>query len=161
MENYNTESTGNSVDNAGNMDKGTMEISKEGVFFLSEAAKWARFISIINYILVGFMALVSLSLFFSGSIVRTMTAGYMGVSTTSIAFLYLIMAIVYFFLAYFLGGFASKVKKAMLLNDTSEMTAGLGKLRMFFLFTGIMIIVGIVFGIIGGIYVSSSMYMYM
>lgn len=133
------------------------EISKK---YLRETAKWAFMLSIIGFILVGLFVLFAVLIFVMSSALNSASNPFQqqGLPIGVAAFIYIIMAALYFFPVLYLYKFSRKMKVALLEKNTEELTAAFSNLKSFFKFLGVMmlIIIGIyvlvfVFAIIGGI----------
>ncbi len=118
-----------------------MELNQEAKEFLNEAAKWATILSIIGFITIGLMVIMSFSI---GSILANMPNSNLGVSTQMLSMFYLILAGVFFIPVYLLFQFGVKTKMAIANNDTDMLTFGLKKLKSHYKFIGIVMI--IIFG---------------
>lgn len=137
-------------------------LSISAIQSLRESARWAKFISIVGFVIVGFMVIAS---FFMGAIFSNlagidesfgMMAAGGGIFMT---IFYLILAALYFFPCLFLYRFATKTKTALVQYDTNGVTEGLMQMKNYFQFVGIMvaILIGLyglffLFGIIGGLF---------
>ena len=128
-----------------------MELNQQSKDFLNEAAKWATILSIIGFISIGLLVIMSFSI---GSILATLPTSDLGVSAQVLSIVYLIIAGIYFIPIYFLFQFGIKTKKAIAENDTDLLTFGLKKLKSHYKFIGIVMIIGfalnILFMLIGG-----------
>lgn len=135
---------------------------------LLEAAKWAKFISIIGFISLGLMVLMG---FFMGAIMSSFGAmsEFSGVSNpfgmiggAFFVILYLLIALVYYFPIKYLYDFSSKVKKAFEVQDQMLFDEAILKLKSHYKYIGIVMIIVfslyilmIIFTIIGGIAAAS------
>ena len=99
--------------------------------YLLYAAKWAGFLSIIGFISLGLMILAGLTLGIAGG------SSQFGI----IGFIYLGMAVIYFFPIYYLYLFAQKIKKAVNSTSQSDLEGGFENLKSCFKFLGIFTIV--------------------
>jgi len=89
--------------------------------FLSEAAKWGKFISIIGFVLCGFIAIAAFfapGLYSKMSSFNQLPSGVSATTGTLITVVYLALAILLFFPCYYLNKFAVKMKVA--LNAVSQ-----------------------------------------
>lgn len=110
--------------------------------FLQFASKWANFLSIMGFISLGLMVLAGFAVIVFGSAFGGIAGGMqMGM----LGFIYLLMALLYFFPTYYLYVFASKMKKALNNNTQDEFDLGLENLKSFFKFIGIFTIIMISF----------------
>lgn len=113
-------------------------ITTESKNYLLFAAKWASFLSIIGFITLGLMILGGLLMFAIGSSFSRIGAGaQIGV----LAFVYIGMAVIYFFPIYYLFLFGQKIKKAVKSTDQNDLEAGFENLKSCFKFLGIFTIV--------------------
>ena len=120
-----------------------LQLDQPSINYLSEAARWCRFLSIIGFICCGF--LVIFGLFFGSFMTRMIPAGGdAGMSSIGSGFLsvfIIIMSLILFFPAYYLWNFSSKIRKAFNNNDQPLLTESLKNLKSFFKFYGIYLIV--------------------
>jgi hypothetical protein len=123
---------------------------------LSEAAKWARFLSIVGMILLVLM--VVFGLFMATMMSSTMgqfdSAGYSSYSIFSalgpgIAVIYIIMAVIAFFPLLFLLRFANKARAALAGNDQQALNTSFQNLKVYFRYIGILVIIWLAFIVIG------------
>ncbi|RTY91215.1 hypothetical protein EKM01_09295 [Flavobacterium sp. RSP46] len=121
-----------------------MKLSASAKGFLKETAKWAYFLSILGYIGIGFIIFVAL---FAGTLFSAMAKvnpamGMMGSSFGFVmAFVYFLIAILYFFPVYYLNKFASNAKAAFQNNDSDALTTSLEYLKSHYKYIGIMTLV--------------------
>ncbi len=116
---------------------------------LREAAKWARFLAIVGFVICALIAIVAI---FAGSFIASSfsrlgggmsdigdsaTAG-LGVFVTII---YLGIVALYFFPCLFLFQFANKAKLALDSNDQDALNYSFTKLKAFFRYWGILTII--------------------
>jgi hypothetical protein len=129
--------------------------------FLLATAKWAKIVSIVNFIFGGFMVILAFGM---GAILsklpaesfgrNNMFANGIGVFGTVI---YLLFAALIIVPAYFLFTFSNKTKSALLADDDDAMEVGLHNIKRYFQFNAIMLLIvvgfyGIIllFALIGG-----------
>jgi Family of unknown function (DUF5362) len=127
-----------------------LALNFEAQSYLREAGKWAYFLGIIGFILTGFIFLAA---FFVGAVFSLFSrlegtqssfgaadigAGIGGII---ISFIYIVLAVFYFFFSYYLYQFGNRIKKGLLFSDSTEVTFALGKLKSFFRMWGITTIV--------------------
>ena len=120
------------------------QITLESLEYLDTAAKWAKFLAILGFIGIGFMALAGLFMgaFFTFSGMSEVTSQFpfpMGI----FGFVYLIMAAAYVMPVIYLNNFANYISKAVALRETVILTEALLNLKRNFKYVGIMTIVGI------------------
>jgi len=118
---------------------------------LTEAARWARFLSILGFILLGLLVLAGI---FAGSIFGMMgqrvSGGQIGASEMAgmgglLAFVYIFIAVIYFFPCLFLFRFANKMKAALIANDQETLNASFQNLKILFRYVGIITIIILAF----------------
>lgn len=123
-----------------------MELGQQAKNYILEASKWATFLSIIGFIGIGLMIILSFTI---GTVLANLPVEMMGgISPQFFSFFYLIIAGVYFIPVFYLFQFGSKTKQAIMNNDTDVLTFGLKKLKSHYKFLGIISIIGISFYII-------------
>jgi len=121
-----------------------LQIDQQTFRYFSESAKWAKFLSIVGFIYCGFMVLVAL---FAGAFLATvfpmMGASGKGASIGGgiITFIYLVLAIVYFFPCLFLYRYASNMQLAIAHNEQGKMQSSIRNLKSLFKFFGIVTII--------------------
>ena len=116
--------------------------------YLNEIRKWAKFLSIIGFIGIGLMVILSISMgffvsnTFGGMEESPLSSGLFGI-------VYLLMAVLYFFPLYYMYKFSHNMKHA-LSNDSSEnMVEAFKYLKSQFKFFGVYTIVFIAIYAIG------------
>lgn len=129
--------------------------------FLSEIARWANFLAIIGFIMIGIIVIVAI---FAGSVISTMASQYPGSSAFGaigggfITVLYLIIAGIYVFPVLYLYRFATKMKLALRTDNQESLSSSFENLKSHYKFIGILMIItlalyalGILIVIIGGL----------
>jgi hypothetical protein len=139
-----------------------LQVDQQSIGYLSETARWAKFLSIVGFVVCGLM--VIFSLFFS-SIMSTISkigsgndsfgASTMAISNYAFSIVYIIIALLYFFPCLYLFNFSSKMQTALRNNDQLNLNAALGNLKSCFKFVGILTIVVLSFYLLGTIVVVS------
>jgi len=123
---------------------------------LSDAARWAKFLAIIGFIMCGLIVLVGI---FAGTFFeRFYSSRYEGFDTNMqmntrglgvfATVLYILIALLYFFPCLFLFNFASKMKTALLSDDQSSLNASFQNLKKTFRYLGVLTIIVLSFYII-------------
>lgn len=113
-----------------------LKISDDAKSFILETAKWAKFLSIVGFVFLGFMVLGAFFMFVAGS-----TIPGLGASGAGIGIVYLLMAVLYFFPTYYLLNFANKIKVGLLNTNQNDLDDGFENLKSTFKFMGILMIV--------------------
>ena len=119
-----------------------MELNEQSKKYLLETARWATILSIIGFIVIGLLIIVSFSV---GTILANSPYSDLGISPQVLSITYLIIAGVYFIPIFFLYQFGVKTKTAIINDDTDLLTFGLKKLNSHYKFIAIVMI--IVFGL--------------
>jgi hypothetical protein len=126
------------------MEKPTL--SDHAVFYLAEARKWARFIAIVMFVMIGFMILAG---FMMGALMDTLTSfsgqPKMPFSGGFFMVFYIIMAAVYFFPVYYLYRFSDFLGKALNTGSEAELTYAFEFLKKHYKFIGILTIISLAF----------------
>ena len=127
-----------------------LELTEESKIFLKEATNWAKFLAILGFIGVGFMVIVGLAF---GSIMSAFNPAMNDMPMPSFAFgfIYIIIAIIYFFPVLFLYRFVTHSQKALSLSDTGQLSEAFKNLRSHYQFIGILAIIFIGIYILGGL----------
>ncbi|MEZ7506739.1 hypothetical protein [Flavobacterium sp. Arc2] len=124
--------------------KKNFELSEESQGFLKEIAKWAYFLSILGFVMMGLMVVLAL---FIGTIFSKLTSmsgtmnPMMGVGTGFFSAIYLLIALLYFFPIYYLFQFSSKIKIAFRDDDNEQLNASFKYLKSHYKFIGIMALI--------------------
>ncbi|MXV52492.1 hypothetical protein GS399_16070 [Pedobacter sp. HMF7647] len=129
-------------------------------YYVYEAAKWAKILSIVGFCIIGLIVVFAL---FIGSVLTFLGkfgGGMMpaNVSAGSLTVAYLFMAAIYFFPTLYLYQFASNARDGVGYNSEAQLTEAFSKLKSFFKFWGVftLIIIGFyailfLFIMIGGV----------
>ena len=121
-------------------------LSSKSISFLKETAKWSKFLSIIGFVFLGLMVIGAISILIFGSNLNSTLSASRGFNqsafpTTLVAFLYLVMAVLYFFPILYLYNFATKMKNALQMNDNNLIESAFENLKSHYKFIGIFTIV--------------------
>lgn len=118
-------------------------ISDQAKTYLKETAKWANFLSIVGFVIVGLMILFGL---FFGAIIGAFMSGMQDESIPAMSgglmgLIYVIIAIIYLMPTLYLYRFGRRTKEALKADDTDALTRAFKQLKSCFKFLGIMMIV--------------------
>jgi len=132
----------------------SMEIDGSIMSVLNETRKWTKFLAILGFIGLGILLLMGL---FMGTVGILLLMGlFMGTvfssiiesmpqttpfPTTMLSFIYIIMAIVFFFPVLYLFNFSDKMKIALYTSNQEALYEAFNNLKRHFKFIGIIIIV--------------------
>jgi hypothetical protein len=115
-----------------------MELNDQSKAYLYEIARWATILSIIGFVVIALLIMVSFSV---GTLLANSPYGDLGISPQVLSTTYLIIAGVYFIPIFFLYQFGLKTKYEIDNNDTDLLTFGLKKLKSHYKFIGIVMII--------------------
>lgn len=112
--------------------------NKEVKSFLSETARWAKFLSIVGFVGLGLFVIIAVVMMagmavFASALGAT-EAGLLGV-------IYILLAVVYFFPVLYLYRFSVSIKNSLEFGDESEWNNGFLNLKKTFKFMGVFTIV--------------------
>ena len=114
---------------------------------LWETARWGKFLAIVGFVLCAFIVLAGIFFGSFFSLFTRDTDTYGTFNTTGLgaamAFIYILIAIVYFFPCFFLFRFATKMKTAINGNSQEELNVSFQNLKSMFKFVGILTIIGL------------------
>jgi len=109
--------------------------------FLKETVKWAKFLSIIGFILIALMLVFAA---FSNTIFNMAAKIQPGIPESlglSLAITYLFLSIIYFFPVYYLLQFSSKMKKALATKNDKTLASAFKMLKSHYKFIGVFTII--------------------
>ncbi|MBS1744648.1 MAG: hypothetical protein JST21_00615 [Bacteroidetes bacterium] len=140
----------------------TLQVDNSNIPHLSEAAKWAKFLSIVGFIICGLMVLGGLlvsTIFSTFKNQFDSELGSMGSLGSAIFMVwFIIIALIYFFPTFYLYNFASKMQTAIRTNDQETLNNSFKNLKSCFKFFGVTLIivlclyaVTIIFSIVAGL----------
>jgi hypothetical protein len=137
---------------------------------LSETARWAKFLAILGFVMMGLAVLLFV---FAGTFFATLGRGTYRSATGELnpvaqgfagafQFIFLILMVaVYFFPCLFLYLFANRMKTALAANDQQSLNSSFQNLKKFFRFIGILTIIllsfyaVIIFSLLSGAWLGS------
>jgi sterol desaturase/sphingolipid hydroxylase (fatty acid hydroxylase superfamily) len=117
-----------------------MELLKETLQNLNETRKWTSFLAIMGFIFIGLMILIGFAM---GSIFSSLGENAPGLpfAGSLVGFIYLIIALIYFFPVLYLYKFSSFTKKALINQNTADLNEAFRNLKSHYRFMGIITIV--------------------
>jgi hypothetical protein len=117
-----------------------IELGPETLKHLNTARKWAMFLAIISFILVGLVSIIGL---IAGTFFKTFSAGekMVGVPDSLVYIPMIAMAVIYFFPVLFLFRFSKFSHKAILTFNKDMLHKAIKNLKYYFAYIGILIIV--------------------
>ena len=124
----------------------TAELQVDSIAYahLHETARWAKFLSVIGFIISVFLLLAAI---FAGAFLSSFsgTGGVGGINsmigTGVLSAVYIVIAVVYFIMSLFLFRFATKMRMALQASDQDNFNVSLYNLKMVYRITGIIVIV--------------------
>lgn len=119
-------------------------LSSEDKGYLDTASKWAKFLGIMGFIFTGFIIIAALFMFTYGSSLGSAFGGNSpisgGVLGFGVGFLYILLALPYFFISLYMYRFATKTQTALYSSNDVALTEAFKNLRNFFRLMGILIV---------------------
>lgn len=109
--------------------------------YLIEISKWAKFLSILGFIGLGFMMIAAIIMLFAGSMIDHYSNSANPLGAGVIGIVYLVMAALYFFPILYLFKSAVSLKNGIISNDEMTLTDGFQNLKSHYKFIGIFTIV--------------------
>jgi hypothetical protein len=128
------------MDNQVNILEMDLQIDSTSESYLNETAKWGTFLSILGFIMSGIIAIVAL---FAGKIYGNAmrgigNQGLAEMGTVFITIVYLIFAVVNFFMSFYLFKFSKAMKVALNLHDQESLIDALRNQRNMYRLIGIL-----------------------
>jgi len=125
-----------------NFSKSTFGITETSRKNLMETAKWAQFLSILGFVGLGLMIVGALFMMSMSSRMQSMgMPGNQDVPFGVIAFIYVVMAVLFFFPMFYLFKFAMKMKDALGSSSPITFDEATGFLKSHYKFNGIFAII--------------------
>jgi hypothetical protein len=116
-----------------------LHINSTMIQYLSEIAKWAKFLSILGFISIGFLIILAI---FIGSVLSSISAVMNnGMNSMIFSSIYLVMAIIYFFPVLSLYKFSNHTKNAITERNNTVLQEAFLNLKSHYKFIGISAIV--------------------
>ena len=116
-----------------------VKLTEEITGFLLETSKWTKFLSVLGFVGIALLVLIGGGISLLGSSLPTvpnfpMKFGFIG-------FIYVLLALLYFFPTYYLYKFSINLKNGLEDDDQSVFTSAFGYLKSTFKFMGVLAIV--------------------
>ncbi len=120
-----------------------LQVDQQASVFLAESARWARFLAILGFVMCGLLVLVGLFMgsFFAGRMSSMNMGGSSMFSGGLFTFIYILIALLYFFPCLYLFHFGSKMRTALRNNDQEILLESFRNLKSCFKFYGILAII--------------------
>ena len=120
-------------------------LTETAVFYLGIIRKWANFVSIVLFVMIGMMVLAGIFMGFALSAISSMAVNSpMPLSGGFFTFFYILMAAIYFFPVLYLYRFAQHLGNALTLGNTDELTQSFLFLKKHYHFIGVLTIIGLI-----------------
>lgn len=116
-----------------------MFINQENKNYLLESARWGKFLAIVGYIIIGFIVLAGFFFMIGFSFASRFSGSRFPMAL--IGFVYILMAILYFFPVNYLNNFSNQMKEGLGSNNQQMVTSGFSNMKSLFKFMGILTIV--------------------
>lgn len=122
-------------------------VTEEIRSYIYETAKWARFLSIVGFVVTGWLIIIA----FSASAFETAFKQRPGgeqlaeLGSTVLMIFFLLTALIYFYPSLMLFKYATAAKAAVLYGDQDSLNTAMGKMKSFFKFWAILTIVILAF----------------
>lgn len=122
----------------------SLELTNRSLSYLNETRKWTMFLAILGFVFLGIMVIFSLSFSaifssISGEEAKLPFPGFL------IGFIYLILAVVYFFPILYLYKFSSFIKDGILNSSSDQLDLAFQNLKSHYKFMSILFIVMLAF----------------
>lgn len=139
--------------------KATLNFTEEIRSYLYDAARWAKFVAVVGLVIAGLLVILAVSAgsLIAGGLLNNTPYGQLaqfGGSVLSIVFIFYSLLI--FVPSFYLYKYATSSIKGILYMDQLEITESFKKLRSFFRFNGILLIVVIVLQLLSVFTILSS-----
>jgi hypothetical protein len=128
-----------------------LQITPEAVSFLATTARWTKFLSILGFIMTGFLIIagIALSVFLSTFGNTMENSGPMSYFNSGyIGLIYVAFAIIYIWPVIYLNNFSNATTRAVRSGSTERLTYAFRNLKRMFQFIGILTIVLLVIYVI-------------
>lgn len=137
-------------DQASSFDSFELQITSLAKEYLTETAKWAKFLSIVGFVVIGFIVLAGFFMFAAGSAFESMGASGFGAGFGAAAgIFYFLIALLYFFPVLYLYKFANNAKLALRDNNSENLTMAFENLKSHYKFVGILTLIMVcIYGLI-------------
>ncbi|MCH2194366.1 DUF5362 family protein [Kordia sp.] len=111
-----------------------LRLNESSKKFLRETSQWAFVLSMIGFVLSGFLLFVGIFslIFFNDA--ATVLSNLSELPPYAYSIIYMLIAVVSFFPALYLYSFSRRMKTALLEKDTDDLTKAFSKLKLYFKF---------------------------
>jgi magnesium-transporting ATPase (P-type) len=123
-----------------NTENRKLELDQESTRNLDATRKWAMFLAILGFIVVGFILITGLVAGTFFSVFKSDEVG-LGIPESLMVLLFVIIAAIYFLPVFFLFRFSRETAKALKSSGQEEMRKAFRNLRAYFTYIGILAII--------------------
>jgi heme/copper-type cytochrome/quinol oxidase subunit 2 len=117
-----------------------IEIGSEVLNKLDSTRKWTTFLSVLGFIFLGLIIVAGLTTSLFLTTFKTQEAN-LGIPESVMIIIFVVVGAIYFFPVFFLFRFSRNTRDAIQNLDSKKLSKGLNNLRLYFTYTGIMVIV--------------------
>jgi heme/copper-type cytochrome/quinol oxidase subunit 2 len=117
-----------------------IEIGSEILNKLDSTRKWTTFLSVLGFIFLGLIIVAGLTTSLFLTTFKTQEAN-LGIPESAMIIIFVVVGAIYFFPVFFLFRFSRNTRDAIQKLDSKKLSKGLNNLRLYFTYTGIMVIV--------------------
>ncbi len=121
--------------------KESLSVDQEIKEFILQIAKWAKFLSIVGFVMIGLMLLGGISIMSVGSAVSKFSRTPTVLPMASLGLIYFVGAVIYFFPVYYLFKAAVGLKTGVNSDNQTNFRSGFKYLKSHYKFIGISTIV--------------------
>jgi len=121
-----------------------LQVSTNAQNYLTESARWGKFLAIIGFVLCGLMVLIAVfvpTFIFRLPPYNNLPAAYNTAMQAGITIVYLLVAVLFFFPCFYLYKFSAKMQLAVKSVSQEKFDDSLMNLKSMFKFYGIMTII--------------------
>jgi heme/copper-type cytochrome/quinol oxidase subunit 2 len=117
-----------------------IEIGSEVLNKLDSTRKWTTFLSVLGFIFLGLIIVAGLTTSLFLTTFKTQEAN-LGIPESLMVIIFVVVGAIYFFPVFFLFRFSRNTRDAIHNLDSRKLSKGFNNLRLYFTYTGIMVIV--------------------
>ncbi|TAL69263.1 MAG: hypothetical protein EPN88_06750 [Bacteroidetes bacterium] len=139
-----------------NLENTKIEIDQETLKYLNTIRKWAMFLAIIGFIFLGLILVIAV---IAGTFLSAFSSGKLstGIPGPLLFVPLLLIAVVYFFPVLFLFRFSKHTAHAVQTLDKQELHKAIKNLKSYFVYIGVLIIIGLSLYVVALIVAGTSM----
>jgi hypothetical protein len=120
-------------------------LSESSIFSLQVIRKWAKFIAVFMFVMIGLMVLAGFFMGFAMSALSTMSVKQpMPFPSFFFTIIYLVMALIYFFPVLYLYRFSQHLGNALMMGSSEELSASFQFLSKHYHFVGVLMIISLI-----------------